>query len=48
MAEGERAGVEQFLEALKKGPASARVEAARVEWEPATGEFEAFEVHRSL
>jgi acylphosphatase len=48
VAEGRRAQVERFIEMMKQGPRSARVEAARVEWEPAAGEFEAFEFRRSM
>jgi acylphosphatase len=48
VAEGPREQVEQFLEAVKTGPRSARVDQARTEWETASGEFASFEVRRSL
>jgi len=47
LAEGEREKVERFLQAVKRGPRMSLVEAAREEWEAATGEFGSFEVRRS-
>jgi acylphosphatase len=44
VAEGPRAVLERFSEIVKTGPRASRVEAARVEWEAATGEFERFDV----
>ena len=46
VAEGPRE--EQFLETVKTGPRSARVDQARTEWETASDEFTSFEVRRSL
>ena len=48
IAEGERAKVELFIEKMKKGPRSARVDEVRVEWEDVTGEFREFGVRRSM
>jgi acylphosphatase len=43
-AEGPRQVVERFLEMVKTGPRPAHVDAARVEWESPTGEFNRFYV----
>ena len=43
-AEGSRARLEQFLEALREGPPSAEVEEVEARWEPATGRFKTFSV----
>lgn len=48
VAEGERAQVEQFIELMKQGPRSSRVDESKVEWETPKGEFREFEVKRSL
>lgn len=48
VAEGERAQVEQFIELMKHGPRSSRVDESKVEWETPKGEFREFEVKRSL
>ena len=48
VAEGEREKVERFIEMMKQGPVSSRVDEARVEWEESTGEFVGFGVKRSL
>jgi len=47
LAEGERAALEEFAQAVQTGPRASYVEAARVEWEAATGEFRWFEVRHS-
>ena len=47
VAEGERERVERFIEWMKEGPRSARVDESRVEWEDVTGEFREFGVKRS-
>jgi acylphosphatase len=44
VAEGPRQVVEQFLELVKTGPPPAHVDAARVDWEMPTGEFNRFYV----
>jgi acylphosphatase len=44
LAEGPRQVLERFIEVVKTGPRPARVEAARLEWETATGEFDRFYV----
>jgi len=44
VAEGERSDLEQLLAVLRNGPPGAAVEDVRVEWLPATGEFDEFEV----
>ena len=48
VAEGDRETVERFIEMMKAGPRASRVDEARIEWENATGEFEAFGVERSM
>lgn len=48
VAEGERVNLEQFIELVKQGPRSSRVDELRVEWENATGEYPEFAVKRSL
>lgn len=48
VAEGEREKVERFIEMIKDGPRSSRVDESRVEWEEPTGEFDRFGVKRSL
>ncbi len=47
VAEGERANVERFIEAVKQGPSMSRVDDSKVEWENVTGEFGEFGVRRS-
>jgi len=44
LAEGDRAGLDQFVERLKAGPPFARVDQVRVRWDSATGEFTDFRV----
>ncbi len=44
MAEGNRAQVDQFIQAVKAGPRASRVNESRVEEELATGEFSDFEM----
>ena len=46
--EGEKAKVEQLIEAIKQGPRASRVDESKVEWETPTGEFLDFGVKRSL
>lgn len=48
IAEGERDKVERLIEAMKQGPRSSRVDESKVDWENPTGEFDGFEVKRSL
>jgi len=48
VAEGSRAALEEFAQAIQSGPRGSRVEDARVEWEPPTGEFRWFEVKHSV
>ena len=47
VAEGSRPALEKFLEAVKAGPLGSRVDDARVEWLPATGDFQNFNVRFS-
>lgn len=47
VAEGPRSVVTKFLAVVRKGPRMSRVDQMRVEDEPYTGEFKAFEVRRS-
>jgi acylphosphatase len=44
IAEGRRVLILQFIEVVKEGPRMARVDETRLEWEPATGEFNDFGV----
>jgi acylphosphatase len=44
VAEGARQILGRFTEAVEAGPRASHVEATRIEWEVATGEFERFEV----
>lgn len=48
LAEGGRANVERLIDAMKQGPRASHVNESRVEWEPASGEFEIFGVRRSM
>jgi acylphosphatase len=48
VAEGSRAVLERFAGEVKSGPPASFVSEARQEWEPATGEFQHFEVFRSM
>ena len=48
VAEGEKGNVERFIERMKEGPRSSRVDDSRVEWETPTGEFQEFGVKRSM
>lgn len=44
VAEGPREALEQLLDALRHGPASALVSDVEADWQAATGDFDAFEV----
>jgi acylphosphatase len=46
-AEGERAGLERFLDLLRTGPPAARVDDVEVRWEEPGGEPEGFRIVRS-
>jgi len=48
VAEGERDKVKRFIEIMKEGPYSSRVDESTVEWEDVTGEFREFGVKRSI
>ncbi len=43
-AEGPRETLERFLEAVRQGPPTARVERVNVVWGPYTGQYDRFEV----
>ncbi len=43
-AEGSRARLDAFLDALHQGPEGAEVEEVEVRWEPATGRFKTFAI----
>lgn len=43
-AEGERHKIESFLDVVKTGPESARVDDCQIEWQDYTGEFKSFEI----
>ena len=47
VAEGERAGLEKLLLALRRGPAAASVLRVDQDWEEPTGEFSRFGVRRT-
>jgi acylphosphatase len=47
VAEGSRAQVDQFIQAVKTGPRSARVDDCQVDEEVPTGEFASFEIRSS-
>jgi len=44
VAEGQRAGLEQLLDALRRGPAPAIVDVVQEIWMPATDEFDGFSI----
>lgn len=44
VAEGQRAEIEQLIEALRVGPSAAVVESVTVDWNPPQGDFQRFEV----
>ncbi len=44
LAEGERAALEELLDALGRGPRGAAVTSVKTEWEKPTGEFHSFRV----
>ena len=48
VAEGSQSQIDQFMAMVKQGPRASRVDEARVEVEPVTGEFKEFGVKRSL
>ncbi|MCD6290418.1 MAG: acylphosphatase [Anaerolineae bacterium] len=43
-AEGRRADLERFLEVVRRGPSSARVQRVDAVWGPYTGQYDRFEV----
>jgi len=47
IAEGDKSVLEKFIEAVQAGPRASHVEDARAEREPATGEFDSFQVRSS-
>lgn len=48
VAEGTRMQVDQFIEMVKQGPRASRIDQARVEYEPTTGQLSGFDVKRSM
>jgi acylphosphatase len=48
LAEGPRADLLSFLEAIQRGPSPARVDAVEAEWLEASGEFPDFRIRSSL
>ncbi len=48
VAEGHRSALEHFREEVSRGPRASHVDEARVEWETSTGEFQFFDVLRSI
>jgi len=47
IAEGNSAGIEKFIRAVRTGPASSRIDSCQVEMETITGEFTEFQVRSS-
>ena len=47
LAEGDKAVLEKFVQAVQVGPRASQVEDSRIVWEPASGEFASFEVRSS-
>jgi acylphosphatase len=47
VAEGPRAVLEEFIEAMRTGPRGSRVDEIKIEWEMALNEFDRFEVRSS-
>jgi acylphosphatase len=47
VAEGPRAGLENFIEAARRGPSVSRVEECSVAWQAGSGEFASFEIRSS-
>lgn len=48
VAEGNKIQLEQFIQMVKHGPVSSRVDESIEEWEKVTGEFASFGVKRSM
>lgn len=48
VAEGPRASVEKLLGLVEQGPRSAHVIQIQRKWEPASGEFDRFEIARTV
>lgn len=48
VAEGRKSRLEEFTNALRRGPVSADVKAVETEWREATGEFKGFTVRRTV
>jgi acylphosphatase len=48
VAEGTRTQIDQFIELVKTGPRSARVDEAIIEYEPTTGHLNGFNVKHSI
>ena len=48
VAEGPREKLEKFAQAIKNGPRGGRVDEAKVDWEPAKGDFKNFTVKYNL
>ena len=46
VAEGTRRALERLYELVQEGPLRARVEQHSIQWLPATGEFDSFEIRR--
>lgn len=48
VAEGERERLDQFIQMMERGPVASNVDESRKEWEIPTGEFQSFNVRRSM
>ncbi len=48
VAEGTRIQIDEFIEMVKQGPRGSRVDEARIEYEPLTGQLSGFTVKRSM
>lgn len=43
-AEGEEGNLQQFIEAVKRGPSGAVVDEVKIEWKECTGEYREFNI----
>ncbi len=47
-AEGDRESLDRLLGVLRRGPRAGFVSNVKLDWQPATGEYKRFEVHRTV
>jgi acylphosphatase len=48
IAEGERAILDQFITAIRKGPRGSQVDTTEITWSEAAGEFSGFEITQTV